>query len=141
PTSTTRRSSWPTSHEVLSMSERKRLVTGGKLPSHVVTSRLNPVLVSQTFKRVKGWPTRKLRGASFPYAAPSTPASVEPLARKPRAAANYDTDWARTFPARFARVIITEAMLRPAMGGIAKPRRKGLDRLADLHDEAGPVIF
>lgn len=118
-----------------------RLVTGGKPSSHVVRSRLNPAVLRETVAKVTSLPARTVRRASFPLAAPTTPASVEPLARKPRAGAHYDTDWARTFPARFARVIITEAMLRPAMGGIAKPRRNGIDRLADLHDDAGPVIF
>lgn len=116
-----------------------RRLTGGE--PGTPTRRVNPVLVRATFNRAKEWPTRTLRRAAFPLAAPTVPAAVEPLATKPKYGAHYDTDWARTFPARFARVVVTEALLRPTMAGIAKPRRKGLDRLTDLHDDDGPVIF
>ena len=83
----------------------------------------------------------------FPFAAPTVPDGVEPPPETRTLGADYDTDWARRFPARLARVVLLESMLRPAMAGVAQPERVGLDRLADLQDEADrtgeavPVIF
>jgi 1-acyl-sn-glycerol-3-phosphate acyltransferase len=75
----------------------------------------------------------------FPYAAPTVPGGVEPPARKERYGADYDTDWARSFPARWLRVVLLESVLRPTVAGVAKPERRGLDRLSDLAD-ADPVV-
>jgi 1-acyl-sn-glycerol-3-phosphate acyltransferase len=75
----------------------------------------------------------------FPYSAPTVPGGVEapPPARK--LGADYDTDWARRFPARFARLALLEGVMRPAVAALGAPERDGLDRLAGLTD--GPVIF
>lgn len=86
-------------------------------------------------------PARRLRAAQFPLRSAPTPIGVEPLPTEVRTGAYYDTAWARTFPARFARVVMLESMIRPAMAGVAKPTRKGMDRLADCVDDGGPVIF
>ncbi|MGH9273038.1 MAG: lysophospholipid acyltransferase family protein [Acidimicrobiales bacterium] len=75
----------------------------------------------------------------FPYSAPTVPAGVEapPPARK--LGADYDTDWARRFPARIARLALLEGVMRPAVAALGAPERDGIDRLAGLTD--GPVIF
>jgi 1-acyl-sn-glycerol-3-phosphate acyltransferase len=75
----------------------------------------------------------------FPYSAPTVPGGVEapPAARK--LGADYDTDWARRFPARFARLALLEGVMRPVVAALGAPERDGLDRLAGLTD--GPVIF
>ena len=86
-------------------------------------------------------PRRKLRSMSFPLVAPGTPRGVEPLPATRRAGADYDTAWARTFRARFARTVLLESVLRPTAAVIARPRRRGLDRLEDLRAAGGPVIF
>jgi 1-acyl-sn-glycerol-3-phosphate acyltransferase len=90
-------------------------------------------------------PRRKLRSMSFPVAAPATPRGVEPLPADRKTGADYDTEWARTFRARFARTVLLETLLRPTAAVIARPRRRGLDRLADLQDASRdttqPVIF
>jgi len=86
-------------------------------------------------------PRRTLRSMSFPLVAPSTPRGVDPLPEERRTGADYDTAWARTFRARWARTVLLEAVLRPTAAVIARPTRKGLDRLADLQDQGGPVIF
>jgi len=86
-------------------------------------------------------PRRKLRSMSFPLVAPSTPRGVEPLPSERKVGGDYDTAWARSFRARWARTVLLESVLRPTAAVIARPRRKGLDRLADLRDEGGPVIF
>jgi 1-acyl-sn-glycerol-3-phosphate acyltransferase len=86
-----------------------------------------------------------VRRASFPYAAPTAPRGVEPLPVEKRTGADYDTDWARTFPARWARTVLLESVLRPTVAGLARPTRRGMDRLQDLIDESRdtvqPVIF
>ena len=75
----------------------------------------------------------------FPYSAPTVPDSVEALPPKARLGADYETDWARRFPARLARVALLEAVMRPTVAALGAPERAGLDRLAGLSD--GPVIF
>ncbi|MGH9185450.1 MAG: lysophospholipid acyltransferase family protein [Acidimicrobiales bacterium] len=82
----------------------------------------------------------------FPYRAATVPGSVELPPSPRRTGADYETDWARRFPARFTRLVLLETVLRPAVAALAQPDRRGLDRLADLthpdeHDAAPPVIF
>ncbi len=74
----------------------------------------------------------------FPYRRPSTPTGVEPLRPKARLGAEYDTEWARSYPARLARVALVEGVVRPGMGALAAPSIHGLDRLVDLE---GPAVF
>lgn len=83
-------------------------------------------------------PSRYLRAAEFPLRAPSTPKGVAPLPRERTTGANFDTDWARTKPARMARAAIVDGPMRLAVAGLASPDRKGQDRLLDLD---GPAIF
>jgi 1-acyl-sn-glycerol-3-phosphate acyltransferase len=80
---------------------------------------------------------------SFPYAAPTVPLGVEPPPQERRTGADYDTDWARSPAARWIRVVLLESVLRPTVAAIAKPERRGLDRLADLAEEdpAPAVVF
>jgi 1-acyl-sn-glycerol-3-phosphate acyltransferase len=75
----------------------------------------------------------------FPYSAPSTPGGVEPLPPERKLGADYDTDWARRWPARMARVLLVEGLMRPGVAALGAPERAGLDRLHGLAD--GPVIF
>lgn len=76
--------------------------------------------------------------ASFPYRAPTTPLTVEPRPEEPTLGGYYDSDWARSMPARYGRFFLTEGIMRPLVAGLARPERRGLDRLADLD---GPAIF
>ncbi len=85
--------------------------------------------------------TRWLPKLPFPFSAPTVPGGVEAPARKQRAGADYDTAWARRYPARIARVALVEGIARPAVAALARPERHGLDRLDDLADAHGPVIF
>jgi 1-acyl-sn-glycerol-3-phosphate acyltransferase len=78
------------------------------------------------------------KGMSFPVRAPSVPHGVDPPKRKSRLGADYDTDWARRYPARVARVLLLEGVVTPALTALASPTVRGLDRLADLE---GPAIF
>lgn len=90
-------------------------------------------------------PRRKLRQLAFPLVAPTTPKGVEPRAEERRTGADYDTEWARSFRARWTRTVLLESVLRPTAAAIARPRRRGIDRLADLQNAADgtvqPVIF
>ena len=64
---------------------------------------------------------------------------MEPLPPARKVGADYDTAWARRFPARMARLALLEGAMRPAVAALGAPERAGLDRLAGLTD--GPVIF
>lgn len=86
-------------------------------------------------------PTNLIRRKGFPYVAPTVPRGVEPSAKPRTSGADYDTDWARTAPARAARGAILEGILRPAIRGLAKPEIFGVDRLNGLPDDESPVIF
>lgn len=81
---------------------------------------------------------RALPRLPFPYRASATPRGVEPLPRSSGTGADFDTDWARSEPARLARIAIVEGVMRPAIAAVARPRRLGADRLDGVD---GPVIF
>jgi 1-acyl-sn-glycerol-3-phosphate acyltransferase len=74
----------------------------------------------------------------FPYSAPSTPRGVEPLPEDAKYGSEYETDWARRTPARYARFFIVEGPMRLLVRGVASPTRRGGDRLDAVR---GPVIF
>ena len=74
----------------------------------------------------------------FPFRAPSVPEGVEPPVRRATSGGAYDTEWARRPAARFARLAVVEGLIRPATAALARPTRRGEDRLADL---SGPAIF
>jgi 1-acyl-sn-glycerol-3-phosphate acyltransferase len=84
---------------------------------------------------------RKAAKLPFPLGAPPVPQGVEPLPAKARSGPDYDTDWARRYPARVARVALVEGVARPALSVLASPERTGLDRLDGLRKQGGPVIF
>jgi 1-acyl-sn-glycerol-3-phosphate acyltransferase len=75
----------------------------------------------------------------FPFSAPTVPGGVEALPPARKVGADYDTDWARRFPARFARLALLEGVMRPVVAALGAPERDGIDRLAGLTD--GPVVF
>jgi len=79
-----------------------------------------------------------LRRLPFPLRAPTVPQGVDPLPKESKVGADYDTEWARSYPARLARVLLVEGVVRPAMGVLAAPDIQGLDRLTGLE---GPVVF
>lgn len=79
-----------------------------------------------------------MRRLPFPLGAPTVPGGVEPLEVESKVGANYDTDWARSYPARAARVLLVEGVVRPAIDVLASPSVRGLDRLEAIE---GPVIF
>ncbi|MEY2435099.1 MAG: 1-acyl-sn-glycerol-3-phosphate acyltransferase [Acidimicrobiaceae bacterium] len=87
--------------------------------------------------------TRKL---SFPFRAAPTPVALEPLPQKKHTGVDYETEWARSFGARMARLALLEGVITPTMHALASPDRRGLDQLNDLArlartGLAQPVIF
>ncbi len=78
------------------------------------------------------------RRLAFPLLAPHTPGGVEVAPPEDPYGANYDTAWARRYPARVARLLLLEGAVTPLVTMLAAPTIHGLDRLADLE---GPVIF
>ncbi len=77
-------------------------------------------------------------GLGFPWRAAPVPAGIEPPSPDHGLGADYDTGWARRYPARVARAAILESVMRPAMAVLASPARRGLDRLDCLD---GSVVF
>ena len=79
-----------------------------------------------------------VRALEFPYRAPSLPADVDVPPDDTTTGANYDTEWARTPASRAVRRVLVQAVMRPGVAALARPDRKGLDRLIEVD---GPVIF
>lgn len=82
-------------------------------------------------------PARVLARLEFPYRAPSAPAGVDLPAARSTVGADYDTDWARTIPARWARTVLLETVMRATVAALARPEVRGLDRLDDVRRRAG----
>jgi len=78
------------------------------------------------------------RSVGFPWTAPTWPGAVERPPVERSLGSDFDTAWARTPPARVARAVLLEGVVRPAVGAVASPTVTGTDRLAGLE---GPVIF
>lgn len=76
--------------------------------------------------------------ARFPIGAPTWPTGVPrpPVVRD--TGVNYDTSWARSYPARLARALWLDGVTRPIVHGLAAPDVGGLDRLEAL---PSPAIF
>jgi 1-acyl-sn-glycerol-3-phosphate acyltransferase len=79
-----------------------------------------------------------LRKVPFPYRPAIAPHGVPVPEGKARSGAAYDTDWARRYPARIARLALMETLMRGTVELLAAPQRFGVDRLSELE---GPAIF
>ncbi len=82
--------------------------------------------------------SRATRMAKALLSAPPVPAGVELLKKEKNVGANYDTDWARSYPARVARLLLLNAVMKPVVDLIATPTIQGTDRIVGVE---GPVIF
>jgi 1-acyl-sn-glycerol-3-phosphate acyltransferase len=76
--------------------------------------------------------------ATFPLAPPTWPGGVVRPPAERTLGTDYDSEWARRYPARLGRVLVSELVARPVLHALAAPRVTGLDRLAHLDE---PVIF
>jgi 1-acyl-sn-glycerol-3-phosphate acyltransferase len=105
-----------------------------------VTELAKRVPLNRTTARAAGRVTAASirRRLSFPLLPPSTPYGVEVAPKPSPVGANYDTEWARRYPARVARLLLLEGAVTPIMTALAAPTIRGLDRLTDLE---GPAVF
>ena len=76
--------------------------------------------------------------ASFPLTAPTWPGGAEPRPLERRTGSDYDVAWARRYPARVARAVIVDQVLRPVVHVLGSPKLHGLDRVEALDP---PAIF
>ncbi|MHB1535950.1 MAG: lysophospholipid acyltransferase family protein, partial [Acidimicrobiales bacterium] len=81
---------------------------------------------------------RRRRSGAFPWSAPHWPGGVARPLPERVLGVDYDTEWARRYPARVARLVLTDFVARPLITAVATPRVEGLDRIAHLDE---PVIF
>jgi 1-acyl-sn-glycerol-3-phosphate acyltransferase len=79
----------------------------------------------------------------FPYRKPNIPRGVDVPRRTPNLGADYETAWARKYPARIGRVLWTQGPMRVLVKSVASPTVKGIDRLEDLRKRKNPppLIF
>src|SRR6202453_4265664 len=78
------------------------------------------------------------RDRPFPLSKPTWPTSVPRPPKRSGLGVNYETDWARRYPARLARAAWTDFVTRPLISAVAQPTVEGLDRFESV---VGPVIF
>jgi 1-acyl-sn-glycerol-3-phosphate acyltransferase len=87
---------------------------------------------------VSGRLLRKLGRTPFPLAKPTWPSSIPRPAPKRRVGLDYDTAWARRYPARLARVALTDFVSSPLTNLVAPSTIAGDASLERLE---GPLIF
>jgi len=75
---------------------------------------------------------------AFPVGPATWPKGVERKPKPPTTGVHYDTAWSRQYPARLARALIVDDVLRPVIHLLGSPDVTGLDRVADLE---APAIF
>ena len=61
------------------------------------------------------------RPGDFPWAAPTWPGGVARPPVERTLGVDYDTDWARQYPARLARAVVTDSVTRPLVQVVASP--------------------
>lgn len=83
-------------------------------------------------------PSRTITTIKVALKEPSVPNGVDRPVKERNIGADYDTAWARKYPARFIRVVMLNAVMRPVVELFASPTIIGTDRLADVD---GAVVF
>jgi 1-acyl-sn-glycerol-3-phosphate acyltransferase len=82
--------------------------------------------------------TRKVSSLKFPLAAPTWPDSLPRPNPKRNTGLDYDTAWARRYPARFARAVFVDFISSPLVKTMAPTSVTGAEALSRIK---GPVIF
>ena len=115
-------------------------MTSGRRPGPPTKKRLpvNGKALGMLAKAFLPRPSSLARSLPFPLGKPTVPNGVEPQKEKSRTGADFDTEWARRYPARAARVLLVEGIVRPSVTVLAAPILLGTDRLAGLE---GPAVF
>lgn len=78
------------------------------------------------------------RSVGFPFSAPTWPGTVPRPPVERTLGVDYDSGWARKYPARVARSVVQDLVASPLVRAVARPSVTGLDRIAHLDE---PVIF
>lgn len=99
---------------------------------------MSPSGSSPTFRNPLSPLKSKVNSLGFPWRAPDWPTSVERPTPERGLGVDYDTAWARTYPARLARAVVVDNVTRPLAHAIATPRVRG-DELLTLAEP--PYIF
>lgn len=84
---------------------------------------------------------RKLRRPAergFPWSAAEWPQSVERPGPERKLGVDYETDWARSYPARVARAVLLDNLTRPLANFVASPEVRGAEVLELV---SPPAIF
>ncbi len=115
---------------------RARSQAGSLRPSRRVRSEAR--LGGRQGRAIVAGLTHRLSDLPFPVAPPRWPEHVPRPAPARRTGVDYDTEWARSYPARLARAVLVDTVTRPAALAIAAPKVVGAELLGDL---ATPVIF
>ena len=86
---------------------------------------------------------KPMKALGFPYRKPTIPKGMVVPDDPSTLGANFDTDWARSTPAKAVRSVLTNGPMRVMVMALASPEIVGLDRLSDLErlDETPAVIF
>ncbi len=86
---------------------------------------------------------KPLSSKGFPYRKPNVPRGVAVPREPSTLGADFETAWARKYPARFGRALLTQGPMRWLTKAVASPTVKGADRLEDLRvlDTPPPLIF
>ena len=79
-----------------------------------------------------------MKSVKFPIRAPTWPGGIARPAPERRTGVDFETDWARKYPARVARAALLDGITRPIVRVVASPVVRGLDRIIDLE---GPAVF
>jgi 1-acyl-sn-glycerol-3-phosphate acyltransferase len=95
---------------------------------------VTPAAARDAVHRLRSWRPP----STFPLAPPTWPGNVPRPPAERTLGTEYDSDWARRYPARLGRVVVQEFVSRPVVAALARPRMSGLDRIAHLDE---PVIF
>ena len=117
---------------------RRRGVAGRGLSGSVEPLRRLPVTPESVRELRARLRVPRASSLTFPYTAPPWPGGVERPPVEKNLGMDYDSEWARRYPARFARVLMQELVSRPLVQAVASPSVEGLDRIAHLDE---PVIF
>jgi 1-acyl-sn-glycerol-3-phosphate acyltransferase len=74
----------------------------------------------------------------FPFSRPTLPAGAERLPARRNVGLDYDTTWARRYPARLVRAMVLDTVGVATMRALASPTVSGADRIEHLD---APAIF
>jgi 1-acyl-sn-glycerol-3-phosphate acyltransferase len=74
----------------------------------------------------------------FVLTKPGRPGAIAPTPPERRTGVDYGTSWARRYPVRLVRAVLTDNLGAPIARAICSPRIEGVDQLDNLE---GPVIF